>query len=128
MRHHHERHIVQIAAGKVGIPDAVLLKPGPLTPPEYELIKQHTIIGDRLCGELRSLRSVRPIVSSTINTEAICRWLPRGVSALPQRARRRAAGARSASVAGSADIRRTGVRPQSSRDRHPFPVRASARC
>jgi putative two-component system response regulator len=62
MRHHHERHIVQIAAGKVGIPDAVLLKPGPLTPPEYELIKQHTIIGDRLCGELRSLRSVRPIV------------------------------------------------------------------
>jgi response regulator RpfG family c-di-GMP phosphodiesterase len=48
--------------GKVGIPDAVLLKPGPLTPPEYELIKQHTIIGDRLCGELRSLRSVRPIV------------------------------------------------------------------
>ena len=48
--------------GKVGIPDAVLLKPGPLTPDEYELIKQHTIIGDRLCGELRSLRKVRPIV------------------------------------------------------------------
>ena len=48
--------------GKVGIPDAVLLKPGPLTPEEYELIKQHTVIGDRLCGELRSLRKVRPIV------------------------------------------------------------------
>jgi putative two-component system response regulator len=48
--------------GKVGIPDAVLLKPGPLTPGEYELIKQHTIIGDRLCGELRSLRKVRSIV------------------------------------------------------------------
>lgn len=48
--------------GKVGIPDAVLLKPGPLTPDEYELIKQHTVIGDRLCGELRSLRSVRAIV------------------------------------------------------------------
>ena len=25
-------------------------------------MKQHTVIGDRLCGELRSLRQVRPIV------------------------------------------------------------------
>lgn len=48
--------------GKVGIPDAVLLKPGPLTREEYEVIKQHTVIGDRLCGELRSLRKVRSIV------------------------------------------------------------------
>jgi putative two-component system response regulator len=48
--------------GKVGVPDAVLLKPGPLEPDEFELIKQHTIIGDRLCGELRALRKVRPIV------------------------------------------------------------------
>jgi putative two-component system response regulator len=48
--------------GKVGIPDAVLLKPGPLTPAEYAIMQQHTIIGDRLCGELRSLRAVRPIV------------------------------------------------------------------
>jgi putative two-component system response regulator len=48
--------------GKVGIPDAVLLKPGPLTAEEYELIKQHTVIGDRLCGEVRWLRKVRPIV------------------------------------------------------------------
>jgi putative two-component system response regulator len=48
--------------GKVGIPDAVLLKRGPLTPDEYELMKQHTVIGDRLCGELRFLRRVRPIV------------------------------------------------------------------
>lgn len=48
--------------GKVGIPDRVLLKPDHLTVDEYELMKQHTIIGDRLCGELRSLRRVRPIV------------------------------------------------------------------
>jgi putative two-component system response regulator len=48
--------------GKVGIADDILLKPGPLTPDEYERMKQHTIIGDRLCGELRSLRHVRPIV------------------------------------------------------------------
>lgn len=48
--------------GKVGIPDSVLLKPSRLTPAEYELMKQHTVIGDRLCGQLRSLLRVRPIV------------------------------------------------------------------
>ncbi|HEY7501773.1 MAG TPA: HD domain-containing phosphohydrolase [Vicinamibacterales bacterium] len=48
--------------GKIGIPDAILLKPTRLTPEEFEMIKQHTIIGDRLCGELRSLRLVRQIV------------------------------------------------------------------
>jgi putative two-component system response regulator len=48
--------------GKIGIPDAVLLKAGRLTPIEYEQIKQHPIIGDRLCGPMRSLRQVRPIV------------------------------------------------------------------
>ena len=31
--------------GKVGVPDSVLLKPGPLTPDEFEVMKQHTIIG-----------------------------------------------------------------------------------
>jgi putative two-component system response regulator len=50
--------------GKVGIPDAVLLKSGPLAADEYEVMKTHTLIGDRLCGELRSLRAVRPIVRS----------------------------------------------------------------
>jgi len=48
--------------GKVGVPDSILLKPERLTPAEYEMMKQHAIIGDRLCGELRSLRRVRPIV------------------------------------------------------------------
>ena len=48
--------------GKIGIPDALLLKPAALTPAEFELMKKHTIIGDRLCGELRSLRLVREIV------------------------------------------------------------------
>jgi putative two-component system response regulator len=48
--------------GKVGIPDAILLKTDRLTRSEYDVMKQHAIIGDRLCGELRSLRRVRPIV------------------------------------------------------------------
>jgi len=48
--------------GKVGIPDAILLKVGRLSPSEYEQMKTHPVIGDRLCGKLRSLRQVRPIV------------------------------------------------------------------
>lgn len=31
--------------GKVGIPDAILLKPGRLTPSEYDVMKQHVAIG-----------------------------------------------------------------------------------
>lgn len=31
--------------GKVGIPDQILLKPGPLTSKEFEVMKRHTIIG-----------------------------------------------------------------------------------
>jgi len=34
--------------GKVGIPDSVLLKPGPLTFDEFELIKSHTTIGGKM--------------------------------------------------------------------------------
>jgi putative two-component system response regulator len=48
--------------GKVGIPDAVLLKRGPLTRDEFELMKKHPDIGDSLCAPLQSLRSVRPII------------------------------------------------------------------
>lgn len=48
--------------GKVGIPDAVLLKAGRLTPDEYTVMQRHTVIGDHLCRELRLLEDVRPIV------------------------------------------------------------------
>jgi putative two-component system response regulator len=48
--------------GKVGVPDAVLLKPGPLTREEFDLMKRHPEIGDSLCAPLQSLRRVRPIV------------------------------------------------------------------
>jgi putative two-component system response regulator len=48
--------------GKIGVPDAVLLKRERLTPEEFALMQSHTIIGERLCGQLRSLRAVRAIV------------------------------------------------------------------
>jgi putative two-component system response regulator len=34
--------------GKIGIPDAILLKPGKLTPEEFEIIKTHTVIGAKI--------------------------------------------------------------------------------
>jgi putative two-component system response regulator len=48
--------------GMLTIPDTVLNKTGSLEPDEYELIKSHTIVGDTLCGSLRSLAAVRPII------------------------------------------------------------------
>jgi len=34
--------------GKIGIPDSILLKPGPLTRDEFETIKSHTTIGEKI--------------------------------------------------------------------------------
>jgi putative two-component system response regulator len=34
--------------GKIGIPDAILKKPGKLTPEEFEVMKDHTLIGARM--------------------------------------------------------------------------------
>ena len=34
--------------GKIGIPDEILRKPGPLTPEEFEIMKNHTVIGGRI--------------------------------------------------------------------------------
>ena len=36
--------------GKVGIPDSILLKTGPLSPGEWEIIKNHTLIGAKILG------------------------------------------------------------------------------
>lgn len=43
--------------GKVGIPDAILLKPGKLTPEEFEVMKTHAMIGAQAVGE--SIMQVR---------------------------------------------------------------------
>jgi putative two-component system response regulator len=48
--------------GMLAVPDHVLHKPDQLDSAEFELVKSHPIIGDTLCGQLRSLHSVRPIV------------------------------------------------------------------
>lgn len=39
--------------GKIGIPDNILLKPGRLTPEEFEIIKTHSVIGGKIIKSLR---------------------------------------------------------------------------
>jgi putative two-component system response regulator len=48
--------------GKIAVADTVLQKAGQLTAAEFEAMKLHTIIGERLCGNLRTLVPVRSIV------------------------------------------------------------------
>ncbi|WP_414570158.1 two-component system response regulator [Nostoc sp. CCY 9925] len=48
--------------GKVGIPDAVLLKKGQLTPEDWQIMRQHVLIGEKICQPLRSMRGVIPII------------------------------------------------------------------
>ncbi len=38
--------------GKIGIPDTILRKPGTLSPAEFEVMKQHTLIGAQNVGRL----------------------------------------------------------------------------
>jgi diguanylate cyclase (GGDEF)-like protein len=48
--------------GKVGIPDTILNKPGPLTREEWEFVHQHTLVGERLLSSSPSLRPVAVLV------------------------------------------------------------------
>jgi response regulator RpfG family c-di-GMP phosphodiesterase len=50
--------------GKIGIPDAILLKPGPLTPEEWRVMRTHPEIGKRLIERIPFLRGAVPIVYS----------------------------------------------------------------
>jgi putative two-component system response regulator len=45
--------------GKIGIPDAILLKPGPLTPDEWKIMQRHCLYGCEILGPLDSLRDAR---------------------------------------------------------------------
>jgi two-component system cell cycle response regulator len=51
--------------GKIGIPDAVLAKPGPLSDAEWKFIRRHTVIGERILAASPALTGVARIVRST---------------------------------------------------------------
>jgi response regulator RpfG family c-di-GMP phosphodiesterase len=48
--------------GKIGIPDAIIAKPGRLDPEEYESIQRHPEIGARILEPVEFLRSIVPCV------------------------------------------------------------------
>ena len=48
--------------GKIGIPSEILHKPGPLTDEEFEIVKQHPELGEKILAPIDRLADVRPIV------------------------------------------------------------------
>jgi HD-GYP domain-containing protein (c-di-GMP phosphodiesterase class II) len=51
--------------GKMAIPDAILNKSGPLDDSEWELMRQHTIVGERVLGAAPSLEPIGALVRAT---------------------------------------------------------------
>ncbi|MCZ4496023.1 MAG: diguanylate cyclase with sensor [Thermoleophilia bacterium] len=48
--------------GKIGVPTEILSKPGPLTDDEFEVMKEHTVIGEQIIASVEFLQGVRPLV------------------------------------------------------------------
>jgi diguanylate cyclase (GGDEF)-like protein len=48
--------------GKIGIPEAILSKPGPLTDDERKIVEKHPELGERIIAPIDRLEEVRPIV------------------------------------------------------------------
>jgi diguanylate cyclase (GGDEF)-like protein/putative nucleotidyltransferase with HDIG domain len=48
--------------GKIAVPDAILNKPGPLTPEEFAVIKRHPVVGEQILAPVPFLSDVRQIV------------------------------------------------------------------
>lgn len=64
---HEEQYLIHIGAhlhdvGKIGIPDAVISKPGRLTNEEFTLVKEHPIIGYHIVSKVKILQTVSLIV------------------------------------------------------------------
>jgi len=61
VRHAAELHDV----GKVAIPDAILAKSGPLEPAEWDFIRRHTLIGERIVATAPALLAVAAVIRSS---------------------------------------------------------------
>lgn len=48
--------------GKIGVPDEILRKPGPLTEKEWEIMERHPEIGAKIVAPVKKLASVSPII------------------------------------------------------------------
>lgn len=66
----HEVKLISLAAklhdvGKTAIPDEILNKPGPLDPDEWEFMRRHTVIGERIVLAAPSLAPTADLVRSS---------------------------------------------------------------
>jgi HD-GYP domain-containing protein (c-di-GMP phosphodiesterase class II) len=66
----HEVKLIALAAelhdvGKTAIPDAILNKPGPLDADEWEFMRRHTVIGERIILAAPSLAPTASLVRSS---------------------------------------------------------------
>ncbi|MFH0934087.1 MAG: HD domain-containing phosphohydrolase [Pseudomonadota bacterium] len=76
--------------GKIGIPDAVLLKPGPFEPHEWEIMKSHTLIGGKLLeGDYSTLMCMARGIALTHHEKWDGSGYPNGLvgEAIPQAGR-----------------------------------------
>ena len=48
--------------GKVAIPNEILFKPGPLTPEEWKIMREHSVIGERILRQTPELVPIAPLV------------------------------------------------------------------
>ena len=61
-RYHLERGALLHDIGKIGVPDRILLKPGPLTEAEWIEIRNHPAIGHRMCARIEFLKGASEII------------------------------------------------------------------
>ena len=65
-----ERDVIRRAAelhdiGKIAIPEEILQKPGPLDRTEWDLMRRHTLIGERILDTAPALRPVAKLVRAS---------------------------------------------------------------
>ena len=70
-----DQHLIAMASalhdiGKIGIEEKILNKPGKLTPEEFEVMKNHTIIGETILDSLDMFQNEKLVQIA----KKICRW------------------------------------------------------